>query len=41
MSATKVPERWVNSWDNNIALAKMADDQGIEFDLPVARRFGY
>jgi alkanesulfonate monooxygenase SsuD/methylene tetrahydromethanopterin reductase-like flavin-dependent oxidoreductase (luciferase family) len=41
MSVTKAPERWVNSWDNNIALAKLADDAGIEFLLPIARWIGY
>jgi alkanesulfonate monooxygenase SsuD/methylene tetrahydromethanopterin reductase-like flavin-dependent oxidoreductase (luciferase family) len=41
MSVTKVPERWVNSWENNIALAKLADDAGIEFLLPIARWIGY
>jgi len=25
MAVTKVPERWVNSWDNNIRLAQLAD----------------
>ena len=34
MSVTKVPERWVNSWDNNIRLAQLADEAGIEFMLP-------
>jgi len=37
MSVTKVPERWVNSWDNNIRLAQLADEAGIEFLLPIAR----
>jgi alkanesulfonate monooxygenase SsuD/methylene tetrahydromethanopterin reductase-like flavin-dependent oxidoreductase (luciferase family) len=41
MSVTKAPERWVNSWDNNIALAKLADAAGIEFLLPIARWIGY
>ena len=41
MSVTKVPERWVNSWENNIALAKLADESGIEFLLPIARWIGY
>jgi len=41
MSVTKVPERWVNSWENNIRLAKLADDAGIEFLLPIARWIGY
>jgi len=41
MSVTRAPERWVNSWENNIALAKLADDAGIEFLLPIARWIGY
>src|ERR1700674_5723787 len=41
MSVTKVPERWVNSWENNIRLAQLADDAGIEFLLPIARWIGY
>jgi FMNH2-dependent dimethyl sulfone monooxygenase len=41
MAVTKAPERWVNSWENNIALAKLADAAGIEFLLPIARWIGY
>ena len=41
MAVTKVPERWVNSWENNIALAQLADEAGIEFLLPIARWIGY
>lgn len=41
MSVTKVPERWNNSWDNNLALAGMLDDAGIDFMLPIARWIGY
>ncbi|MBL0372800.1 LLM class flavin-dependent oxidoreductase [Rhizobium sp. KVB221] len=41
MSVTKVPERWNNSWDNNLKLAKLLDDAGIEFMLPIARWIGY
>jgi len=41
MSVTKVPERWVNSWDNNLKLAKQLDSAGIEFMLPIARWIGY
>src|SRR5260221_3737464 len=41
MSVTKVPERWVTSWDNNIRLAQLADEAGIEFLLPIARWIGY
>lgn len=41
MAVTTVPERWDNSWDNNIALAKLADEAGLEFLLPIARWIGY
>ncbi len=41
MSVTKVPERWVSSWDNNLNLARMLDAAGIDFMLPIARWIGY
>jgi FMNH2-dependent dimethyl sulfone monooxygenase len=41
MSVTKIPERWNNSWDNNLKLAKQLDAAGIEFMLPIARWIGY
>lgn len=41
MTVTKVPERWVNSWENNLALGKMLDEAGIDFMLPIARWIGY
>ena len=41
MSVTKVAERWQNTWENNIRLAQLADDAGIEFLLPIARWIGY
>lgn len=41
MSVTKVEERWDNSWENNLKLAKMLDEAGIEFMLPIARWIGY
>jgi alkanesulfonate monooxygenase SsuD/methylene tetrahydromethanopterin reductase-like flavin-dependent oxidoreductase (luciferase family) len=41
MAVTRVEERWVNSWDNNIALARLGDEAGIEFILPIARWIGY
>jgi dimethylsulfone monooxygenase len=41
MSVTKVPERWVNSWENNLRLGQMLDDAGIDFMLPIARWIGY
>ena len=41
MSVTKVPERWANTWDNNIEMAQLADEAGVEFLLPIARWVGY
>jgi alkanesulfonate monooxygenase SsuD/methylene tetrahydromethanopterin reductase-like flavin-dependent oxidoreductase (luciferase family) len=38
---TIIPERWVASWDNNLRLAQMADDLGIECMVPIARWKGY
>lgn len=40
-SATLVPERWSGSWPDCLRLARMADDCGIDFMLPVARWKGY
>lgn len=41
LAATTVEERWQASWENNAALAKLADAAGIEFMLPIARWRGY
>lgn len=41
MTVTKVPERWDNSWANNLRLARLLDDAGIDFMLPIARWIGY
>jgi dimethylsulfone monooxygenase len=41
MAVTRVPERWDASWENNLKLAQMADEAGIEFLLPIARWKGY
>lgn len=41
MSMTKAPERWEASWDNNVTVARLADDAGIEFLLPIGRWHGY
>ena len=41
MTPTKIAERWDNSWDNNLTLAKMLDEAGIDFMLPIARWIGY
>jgi alkanesulfonate monooxygenase SsuD/methylene tetrahydromethanopterin reductase-like flavin-dependent oxidoreductase (luciferase family) len=40
-AATLVPERWTGGWEDNLALARMADDAGLEFMLPVGRWKGY
>jgi alkanesulfonate monooxygenase SsuD/methylene tetrahydromethanopterin reductase-like flavin-dependent oxidoreductase (luciferase family) len=40
-SATRVPERWSGSWPDCLRLARMADDFGIDFMLPIARWKGY
>ena len=40
-SATKVPERWSASWPECLALARLADDAGLDFMLPIARWKGY
>ena len=38
---TNVPERWTGNWEDNLALARMCDANGIEFMLPVGRWKGY
>jgi len=40
-SATTVPERWSASWPDCLKLARMADDAGIDFMLPIGRWRGY
>jgi dimethylsulfone monooxygenase len=40
-SATKVPERWLASWADCLRLARMADEAGIDFILPIGRWKGY
>jgi alkanesulfonate monooxygenase SsuD/methylene tetrahydromethanopterin reductase-like flavin-dependent oxidoreductase (luciferase family) len=40
-AATRVPERWGASWEENLALAQMADDAGIDMMIPVGRWRGY
>jgi len=35
------PECWMPTWDDSLAVAKMADDAGVDFLLPVARWIGY
>jgi dimethylsulfone monooxygenase len=41
LAVTKVPERWSASWEDNLALAKLSDELGIDFLLPIARWVGY
>lgn len=41
LTMTKAPERWVASWDNNVEAARLADEAGLEFLLPVGRWHGY
>jgi alkanesulfonate monooxygenase SsuD/methylene tetrahydromethanopterin reductase-like flavin-dependent oxidoreductase (luciferase family) len=40
-SATKVPERWSASWPDCLALARLAEEKGIDFILPIGRWKGY
>ena len=40
-SATKVPERWSASWPDCLRLARLADEAGLDFMLPIARWKGY
>ena len=37
----KLPERWLADWDNCEKMAKMADDAGMDFILPIGRWKGY
>ncbi|HUI94303.1 MAG TPA: LLM class flavin-dependent oxidoreductase [Xanthobacteraceae bacterium] len=40
-SATLVPERWSASWPDCLRLARLAEQRGIDFMLPIARWKGY
>src|SRR3954470_18783171 len=40
-AVTLVPERWSGSWPDNLKLARMADEAGLDFLLPIARWKGY
>jgi len=41
LAITTVPERWRATWDNNLALARMADEAGLDFLLPIGRWRGW
>jgi len=38
---TTAPDRWVPTWDNNIAVALLAEEAGLDFLLPIGRWRGY
>lgn len=40
-AVTLVRERWSGSWSDNLQLARMSDEAGLDFLLPVARWKGY
>ncbi len=40
-TATTVPSRWTASWPDCLKLARMADEAGIDFMLPIGRWKGY
>jgi FMNH2-dependent dimethyl sulfone monooxygenase len=37
LAKTRAPERWEATWPNNVAVAGIADEAGLDFLLPVAR----
>ena len=41
LAITDVPERWTAGWDDNLAAARIADQAGLEFLLPIARWRGF
>jgi alkanesulfonate monooxygenase SsuD/methylene tetrahydromethanopterin reductase-like flavin-dependent oxidoreductase (luciferase family) len=41
LALTTVPQRWKATWPDNVAAAKMADDGGFDFFLPIARWAGF
>src|SRR5215471_1603883 len=40
-AVTMVPERWSGNWADNLKLARMADEAGLDFMLPISRWKGY
>ena len=40
-TATLVPERWLASWPDCLEMARIADEAGIDFLLPIGRWKGY
>ena len=41
MAVTTIEDRWAATWDDNLRLARLADEVGIDFMLPIARWIGY
>ncbi|MEM0906810.1 MAG: LLM class flavin-dependent oxidoreductase, partial [Pseudomonadota bacterium] len=41
LAITTVPERWRASWADNVAAAQVADREGLDFFLPIARWQGF
>ncbi len=41
LAITTVEERWRSSWADNLAAARLADEAGLEFVLPIARWKGF
>jgi FMNH2-dependent dimethyl sulfone monooxygenase len=41
MAITTAPDAWLPTWANNIETARLADEAGLEFLLPIARWRGY
>lgn len=41
MTVTTVDDRWHASWEDNLRMAKVADEVRIDFILPIARWIGY
>jgi FMNH2-dependent dimethyl sulfone monooxygenase len=38
---TRAPERWSGSWEDNVRLAQMGDEAGMDFLLPIGRWKGH
>jgi hypothetical protein len=41
LSLNRAPERWDASWEHNLSAARLAEEAGLEFLLPIARWLGY
>ena len=41
LATSTFPDRWEATWENNLALARMADAAGMDFMLPLGRWIGY